>query len=170
VRPRLWHYTTGAKFISIVAAKQIKRVKAGTGRRRAVWFTFRDSWEPTATKGIIDPSSPSGTRNATPEEMIERQGALVRLEVPAGVAPYTWADFRREEDPRTADGLEAAAREQGSDPAEWRLSYHDVPIDRILCVEELRKGRWVQVARQSGEGFEVAGDFLTRIKAALGIL
>jgi hypothetical protein len=37
------------------------------------------------------------------------------------------------------------------------------------CVEELRDGAWVQVARPSGEGFAVDGGFLERIKAALGV-
>src|SRR5262245_36454208 len=71
---RWWHYTVGTTLIQIIAEGRIKRVTSGS--RKAVWFTSRDSWEPTATKLTSDRSAPGGYRSATEEEMILKGGAL----------------------------------------------------------------------------------------------
>lgn len=96
--------------------------------RDALWFTTLPTWEPTATKLLINPRT-GESRPATPDEM---QG-LYRFACPASVAPLTWEDFARTSGilPELAASLVVSARRQGSDPATYRLTYGPVSLD--LC-------------------------------------
>jgi len=150
---RWWHYTLARTLAEILASGAIKRSTLGVsgGERTAVWFSCRTDWEPTATRGLLD-SRTGQRRTATIEEMVAGGGELVRLEVPATVARYTWADHRRlgQIDPRMADTLERAL---GGEPAKWRLSYDDVPLSQIVNIEASMDGHsW----RSVGTGSEFA--------------
>lgn len=131
-----WHYTTGTALEGILADGYIRRARSGVGstERRAVWFSHRVNREPSATKGLIENGA---NRWATIQEMVRHGGALIRLEVSASAARHDWTAHRRLSriDPRMADALERAARDQGADPADWRVSYHDVPMTAVLCIE-----------------------------------
>lgn len=162
---RWWHYTLGTTLLEIIAAGRIMRVASGS--RKAIWFTSRDSWEPTATKGIVDSTDARGRRDATLDEMIKKGGALIRIEVPPDIARHSWEEHRRRyEDPRIADALESSAQARGSDPTTWRVSYHDVPLARILSVEALVEGEWCEVGRPRGNGIALNAHLAERIKAA----
>jgi len=41
----------------------------------------------------------------------------------------------------------------GSDPAEWRVSYYDVPEEKFLCIEVSSDGETWRVAWDSGERY-----------------
>src|SRR3954468_14683721 len=105
---RWWHYTTALILVQIIASTRIARAGAGVmrGERKAVWFSRRVTWEPTARKLFVD--AEGNLRGATVPEMIAKHGLLVRLEVSTTVARHRWADHRRmgQIDPRIADGLE----------------------------------------------------------------
>src|SRR5687768_12023325 len=119
---RYWHYTTADRLLGILGDGHIRRASAGVphGERRAVWFTTRETWAPTAT--AIGLTLDGTYRTATLSEMQESVGALVRLGVSVSTARYSWDHHRRcgQIDPRMADALECSAAEQGSDPADWR--------------------------------------------------
>ena len=93
---------------SAVDDGHIRRAKENveSGERRAVWFSSRLTWEPTATKRYV---SRDADRRATIAEMTAAAGPLVRLEVSEQVARYTWTEHQRNGhmDPRVADILEA---------------------------------------------------------------
>jgi hypothetical protein len=74
--------------------------------------------------------------------VVDKVVALVRFEVSARFARHTWADHRRigKIDPFMADALEAAAAEQGANPDDWRVSYHDVPVSALLGLEASEDG------------------------------
>jgi hypothetical protein len=168
---RLWHYTLGTTLLRIVADKRIRRARVGLakGERPAVWFTRRNEWEPTATKGLMSAKTGEVTM-ATREVMEEAGGALIRIEVPATVGRHTWADHRRvgQVDPRIADALEKDATERGSDPAEWRVSYHDVPWTAILSIEALVGDEWVCVGRPEDDGgLWLDASFVAQLKDAI---
>ena len=128
---RWWHYTLATTMSQIIADERIKRTGSGVtkGDRKAVWFSCRETWEPTATKGYV-PADASGQpdfsrrRDATIQERVEKGAALVRIEVSENIARHTWLRHRPIGgiDPRMADAMEAAAVDQGGDPAEWRVS------------------------------------------------
>lgn len=173
---RWWHYTLGTTLISMIADERIKRATAyytGRGERKAVWFSCRETWEPTATKGCIEGTA-GLPRDASVSEMVAHGGALVRIEVPADVARHTWAEHRKIGgiDPRIADGLEEVARERGADPSEWRVSYHDVPLAKIVGIEASDDGvRWhpVGVFDSETRGIALEPAFAERVRQALGV-
>ncbi len=99
--------------------------------RPAVWFTLRDTWEPTATW--------RGT------------GSKVRFGVlPEGLT--TWAGHRQSSgiSATAADGLEKSARTRGSDPNEWLVSYESVPRSKWVRVEQLHGELWRPIPHGSG--------------------
>ena len=166
-----WHYTLGTKLVSIIADEHIKRASAGVSRdeRKAVWFSARNEWEPSATKGVIDPTT-GQRRNATLDEMVAAGGALVRLEASHDVARGTWAQHLQYIDPRIGDALERSARAVGGDPAEWRGSYRDVPVAEVLQIEASVDGKeWHFVGSPgSADGrFELDAEFVDVVREVL---
>lgn len=154
---RWWHYTLGTTLIKIIRDGRIKRASARVARRerRAVWFSCHETWEPTATKGIL---TSAGVRDATIADMVAMGGLLVRIEVSQAAARHDWHYHRRMSgvDPRAADALENAARGRGSEPTEWRVSYQDVPFSAVISVEASRDGAiWRQVGHPVGDSMAV---------------
>ena len=123
----LWHYTVAARLRQILAAGVITRAAAGLrkGERAGVWFSLRDTWEPTATKWLRGPDGQF--RAATMEEMSAM--GLARIGVEPGMVRTTWAQHRRFGGLPWPDGdaVERSARHQGADTEDWRVSYRDVP-------------------------------------------
>lgn len=83
----------------------------------------------------------SGVRVLNLDELIARVDLLVRLEV-SGSRLKSWATHRQESGIlyRMADALELTAREQGSDPNDWAVSYRDIPLTDVLSIEASRDG------------------------------
>lgn len=162
-----WHYTVGLRLFGIVKDGRLKRADIGVDRseRRAVWFTSRPTWEPTATSMILDKGA-TEPRKATLPELAEKGAALIRIEVPADVARYDWAHHRKlgGVDPRIADALERVARADGSDPSEWRVSYRDVPLSAFIAIDESADGvHWRCVSSRNEDGeFCIDGDLVAR--------
>ena len=147
----------------------IKRAGVGVGKkeRKAVWISSRPTWEPTATKGYLDPET-GKRRDATVVEMVRLGGALVRFEVSKDTARHSWAEHRRigGADLRLLDDLEAAGRRHGADPSEWRVSYHDVPTAKFLSVEASTDGEtWTVVSHEADGGVVLDTAFVARIEA-----
>ena len=167
---RWWHYTKGVAFLGIFDEGQIRRPAASVNRweRRTVWFSSRETWEPTATTRVVERGVP---RYASVEEMVRRSGYLVRLEVPDEIARHTWAQHRQigQIDPRVADALEQAARGSGADPAQWRASYHDVPFAYIQRIEASTDGDvWQPVSELDGADFIISQEFVESLRRFTG--
>jgi hypothetical protein len=136
----LWHYTVAARLRQILASGVIRRSAAGLrkGERAGVWFSHRDTWEPTATKWLR--GSDGQFRPATMEEMGTM--GLARFGVDSDVVRTTWAQHRRFGGLPWPDGdaIERNARHQGADPDGWRVSYRDVPRTRWRRIETSSDG------------------------------
>jgi hypothetical protein len=171
-----YHYTLGITVVLILRDGYIRRAHAMMHghERKAVWFSSRSTWEPTATK-LLAPDlngrpDRSRARRCTMAEMLEAGGTLARLSVPDEVARHTWQTHRQRSgiDPRIADALEAAARADGADPADWRVSYHDVPISKILDVEWSDDAvEWQSAGEPCGDEITWDPVFRARLRAAL---
>lgn len=65
-----WHYTTGKKAALILESGELRPTNCNVpaGEKPVLWFSLRQSWEPSATKGIVD-SRTGRRRDATLTEM-----------------------------------------------------------------------------------------------------
>jgi hypothetical protein len=134
-----WHYTVGARAADILRDGFIRAATEGVpaGELPIVWFSTRQVWEPTATKGyVID----GVRREATMREMIEDGDGLWRFGIPVS-GLLAWgplqqaAGMTRE----TARRLARAAQRQGADQFFWYGTLAPVAVDRcaIQCIVTL---------------------------------
>jgi len=161
---RLWHYTTGIQLLDIIADGRIVRFTLDPAPP-VVWFTTHGP----STVRVPLIGSDGTVHILTFEEAARVFGALVRLEVPIGRFPHTVADHRRLAlDPQIADMLDKVGKDNGTDPTQRRVSYHDVPIAEVLSIEASDDGlTWVEVGtRNGGGGFQLESGFEARILKA----
>jgi hypothetical protein len=140
----VWHYTTIEYAVMIRAAGKIVRATAGVPvqEQPIVWFSKNRAWEPTASKGFLNPSGAS--RTATFPEMV-RVG-IARFGVnESELLPWKvlWPAANIAES--TAKALERAARKLGARPLDWFGSLADVPVDQVVSVEFYSGDRWQPV-------------------------
>ncbi|MBE2254345.1 MAG: hypothetical protein IAE78_32760 [Myxococcus sp.] len=142
---RLWHYTTGEKFEAISREGTIKPAveNVPTGEKPAVWFSFNQVWERTASKGIVVAGV---RRTATMEEMNTLGGGLVRIAVALETAPHTWVRFRHLSgiNPSHAKALALVAKSDGANPNDWRATFDAVPSALWTTIEKFDRGTWVR--------------------------
>jgi len=138
-----YHYTIGRTLRGIVRDGHIKPAVAGVpkGERPTVWFTVRDTFEPTACKLLMAPDG--RTRSLSVEETAEVGGGLFRIGVSASELK-TWDQWVRESgvSQLMLMGLVLSARKQGSEPGEWLVAFEAVGRSRWVSVESLRDGTW----------------------------
>lgn len=142
----LWHYTVSGRLQRILADGVLKRSTTGlrNGERAGVWFTSRTTWEPTATPWR---RGADGQFRAAPMDTLAAAG-LARIGVAPDLARTTWAQHRRFGGLPWADGeaVERNARQQDSDPEQWRASYRDVPRSQWARVQVSSDGEtWTDV-------------------------
>jgi hypothetical protein len=140
----VWHYTVFDRLVSIEAAGEIvpATVAVAARERPAVWFSRRSTWEPTATKGVIERGV---NRNMTIPEMVESGGGpLVRIGIESsGLMGWTFHVAKSGIKRRTARLLERVACEVGGDPSDWLVHYGPVERARWLSIEVSFDGeRW----------------------------
>jgi hypothetical protein len=133
----VYHYTTGDRFLRIVAARAIQPATAHVAPPEipAVWLSSAPVWEPSATKGVIEDGV---RRQASLAELIGLCGCLIRIEIdPAAVRMLEPGAFREAlRIPRVVhDRLLAAGLEMGADPAQWRAVAGPVPLTAFRSIE-----------------------------------
>lgn len=135
----VWHYTTGECLARILGDEKIVPATVGVevarGERPAVWFTTRETFEPTTRKAEI---RFGGARHLlTVEEMRQRAGGLFRIGIEAASAPHNWTYHARRGGVATAVArrLERNAMQDGSDPQTWRVIYGDVPASMWRAIQ-----------------------------------
>jgi hypothetical protein len=77
MHPPIYHYTTGDRFLRIIASRAILPATAHVSPPEipAVWLSSAPVWEPTATKGVME----NGVRRqASLAELIGLCGFLMR--------------------------------------------------------------------------------------------
>ena len=143
-----WHYTVGVWFAKIESAGVLRPATEFVEKRErpVVWFTTRDTFEPTAVKLW---RRPDGTLERLSVEETERRGrGLFRIGIePDGLS--TWDEWRKHSRvrPTVADALERVAEDQGSDVSEWLVSFRPVPARDWKAVEVWYRRRWQPIGR-----------------------
>jgi len=144
----IYHYTTGDRFLRIVAARAILPATAHVEPPEipAVWLSSAPIWELSATKGVIENGA---RRQASLAELIGLCGCLVRIEVdPAAVRLLKPDAFRKAlRIPGVVhDRLIAAGLEMGADPTSWRAVAGPVPLTAFRRIEfsvEAHPPKWI---------------------------
>jgi hypothetical protein len=171
--PIAWHYTTGdllARILSdgaivpateglaiddetiaalkdIVATGKAREMRVTHTEAPAVWFSVRETWEPTATKGFVDGTT-GLIRASTIDEMMRIGKGLARVGVPvAGAGLHTWLEHRTMSGIRAAvaRSLVLSARGMGSNPGDWRVHYGPVLRAAWIAVQRFDGREWVNV-------------------------
>jgi hypothetical protein len=140
----IYHYTTGSKLREIINSGAIKPTTAKIERNEkpVAWFSTSPQWEPTATKVPI-PGKLGQLITA------KAQSGLVRITVPASVAPHTFQDLPAVAGTSPAGfmGLLLAGLGLGSEPNTWRFTPTPVPTALFRDVEffDFANDRWLAV-------------------------
>lgn len=124
-----YHYTVGSKVAAILRSGALLPITADLepGERAVIWFSTQPSWEPTATKLLLNPQTGELRRASRLE--LHRTLGLFRFALPADDARLVrWPALRRIA--RISDAmarhLARSGRERGARPADWSGSL--VPI------------------------------------------
>jgi hypothetical protein len=144
----VYHYTTGDRFLRIVASQSILPATAHVAPPEipAVWLSSAPVWEPSATKGVIENGI---RRQASLAELIGLCGCLVRIEIdPAEVCLLEPCSFREALRIPTVvhDRLLVAGLEMGADPANWSAVAGPVPLAAFRRIEfsvEANPPKWI---------------------------
>jgi hypothetical protein len=133
----VYHYTTGDRFLRIIASRAILPATAHVAPPEipAVWLSSAPVWEPSATKGVIEDGV---RRQARLAELIGLCGCLVRIEIDPSVVSWLGpSEFRnalRIPDD-VHDRLIAAGLEMGANPTDWRAVAGPVPLTAFSRIE-----------------------------------
>jgi len=142
--PVVHHYTTGEKLRAIINTGAIVPSAAHIEPNESpvAWFSTSPEWEPTATKCPI-PGRLGQLITA------KAQNGLVRITVPASVAPHTFQDLPSVAGTSPAGfmGLLLAGLELGADSGAWRFTPTPVPTAHFREVEfyDFANDRWLAI-------------------------
>jgi hypothetical protein len=164
----VWHYTIGDRLQQIVESGEIRQATAGVnmkldeaalweiiltgvakpisqvvgGEMPAVWFTTRETFEPTAMKGMM---MGGFRRTMSLDEMEQHGNGLARIGVRAELVPADWQHHVRHSGitSKMARALAGSASAVGSDPRQWRVHYAPVSSSVWSAVQVWRAGQWV---------------------------
>jgi hypothetical protein len=140
----IYHYTTGLKLKQIINSGAIKptTAKIEPHEKPVTWFSTSPQWEPTATKCPI-PGKLGQLITA------KAQNGLVRITVPASVAPHTFQDLPAVAGTSTQAciGLLLAGLELGSEPNTWRFTPTPVPTALFREIEffDFANDHWLAI-------------------------
>ena len=146
--PPIYHYTTGDRFLRIIASRAILPATAHVQAPEipAVWLSSAPVWEPSATKGVMEDGI---RRQATLAELIGLCGCLVRIEIDPDavdcIEPAAFRDALRIP-PDVHDRLIAAGLEMGADPSAWLAVAAPVPLAAFRRIEfstEADPPKWI---------------------------
>ena len=144
----VYHYTTGDRFLRIIASRAILPATAHVTPPEipSVWLSSAPVWEPSATKGVIEDGV---RRQASLAELIGLCGCLMRIEIdPAAVRMLEPGEFRQalRIPAGVHDRLLAAGLEMGADPANWRAVAEPIPLSAFRRIEfsvEAAPPQWI---------------------------
>jgi hypothetical protein len=166
---RWFHYSKGFHLGAILRDGRLRPATAGVvpPERPAVWFSCREDCEPTALMGKITEDGALHVYSIA--EMVAAVGPLTRFEVDAKTATYSWVEHLRRGriDRQMAQALVDASREQGAEPAEWRLTYRNVPLKHVRAIEWSEDGQaWHPAIVLEGERLTIDPVLCSKVREA----
>ena len=148
-----WHYTTGEKFVQIIASGELHPATAHipVGENPILWFSAHPYFEPTARKRVLERG---GIRLLDIPELYARGRGLFRMGYPRQLL-LRGQDLRSAANMKTKvwRALVKEARRQNSSPDDWWGCLESVPFESCT-VEVMDKDlRWIRIPM----GFEEIG-------------
>ena len=138
-----YHYTTAANARLIRASGRILPATAHVGPEEApvVWFSSETTWEPTASKAVVDIRS-GYCRTLTFPEMVKVQVARFGVDTSLLVP---WNALKKESGMTddTASARARAGRRQGANPRNWYGYFGVLDLSEIQTQEQYGPGGWV---------------------------
>nr|WP_145545243.1 hypothetical protein [Variovorax boronicumulans] len=141
-----FHYAPGAYLEQIVESGELRASNAGGNPDEppAVWFSARQTFEPTALKPLL---RPDGTVQTLSFQQLAKDYGAMRFGLPASDSRLlNWKDacaaIGIQRDERRA--MERKGQKQGGDPAHWFAILGPVALDE-LTLEIWMDGEWVAV-------------------------
>jgi hypothetical protein len=137
----VWHYAIGVRAWDIRFKKVIHPAAAPEGARAIVWFSARQDWEPTASKGVVVNDV---YRTMTIHEMAELTGGLWRFgRTRHGLLGWRSLRYAAQMSGGSALRLLVAANKAGAEAAMWYGCLEPVPLNECV-VERLHdpEGKW----------------------------
>jgi hypothetical protein len=135
---KVFHYTGWERFQGICIDGEIrvatKHVPPGV--KPVVWFTTNPDWEETANKPVV-------RRDGSLSEPLNRHALWehgynpIRIEVdPKKASLSSWNNYKKNsgDSMDMLKSLEKTAKQMGSNPKQWLVSYENVPVDAIVYV------------------------------------
>lgn len=142
---RVFHYTILERYQSIFNDGEIKVATkfVPVGVKPVVWFTTNPDWDETANKGAAMDDGSFKTLNR--QSMWEMGVHPIRIEIdPTMVSLRSWNNYKKNsgDSKEVLKGLEKTAKQVGSNPKLWLVSYESVPIRAIIGVSNWDGVKW----------------------------
>ena len=149
-----WHYTVGIKMRLIVQDGYLKpsNTNAPAGEKPGVYFTTRETFEPTAVPSRVNAVTREKWDFSSLEELAQWCDGLYRIGVSDDYPLHPWLKLCRlaRIGERYRRGLEKFARGVGSNPYTFWGTLRPVPIEDWAAVERFADGRWVPIEELVG--------------------
>jgi hypothetical protein len=144
----VYHYTTFECLEKIIESGFLKVSpweKKNKIKRPALWLTKNPHWENTATKGYFNGSTRE-IKTLTFEEQSSLLGCI-KITLPFCNSYCNWGLFKRvsKQSVQLNNGLEIAAKRQGSNPEEWYVSFKDIPTSKIIGIDYWDGNKWEDI-------------------------
>ena len=137
-----YHYTTVDRAHLILRSRALLPATANVphGECPAVWFSTQRTWEPTASKGLVERST-GYRRTLTFPEMVKLGIARFRVDVSI-LLPWRELKAACRMNDVTADALVRAGRKQGANPRDWYGHLGVFPLSNVEVVEHFGPTGW----------------------------
>lgn len=143
-----WHYTLAQFAKPIISTDFVLKAKGKVGQLPAVWLSMNQHWDNTAATAVIGVKADGTQEPVDIAACFQRRGELFRFGVLAEQFPMTWAEYRAKVSEEVASHMETSAIELGADPAEWRVSIHDIPQNQWVAVEFWDGAKWTPLGKK----------------------
>lgn len=159
-----WHYTVGMKLPLIRESGVIKPtdVYIEPDERPVSWWSTNPYWEPTSAKGL---ATGGESRTLSMQENAEMGEGLYRFGLSVS-ALIRWPEIGKRAGIRAPmrNALMRVGRKQGSDPAQWYGTFHEIPIQGLIFQQLIDFRYWATKERIAHREQQLAQIALYEVK------
>lgn len=147
-REKIWHYTTLGALQGIINEGKIRCDQIYIdGEIPCVWLSVNQNWEETVRKSIKSTEEGVGTSQLSRDDLFSEGFYPIRIQVdPRIIKLSSWKSHCKKIPKTIIQILEAAAKDWGANPNEWRVSYSPIPLTSFILPIEIWNGKeWIEL-------------------------